>query len=203
MNNSYQKLLSQFVALKSVSTDPAFAPEIVKTVNWLKDIFTQTGLRPTLQITGLKSGYIADGYANIVPATAEARINFRVVASQNPKNVLAAFKKFVADHTPKYVKYEITSSGMHNPVKLDTPQPIFQTVAAILTQVYGQTPLLKYVGGAIPFISDVKDIFGVDTLSIPLGNEDCNMHGANENFRTDLVEKGLKFSQLFFSSAKI
>lgn len=167
------------------------------------DFYTQTGLRPTLQITGLKSGYIADGYANIVPATAEARINFRIVASQNPEGVLAAFKKFVANRTPEYVKYEIVSSGMHHPVKLDTSLPIFQTVSHILTQVYGQTPPLKCVGGAIPFIADVKNTLGIDTLSIPLGNEDCNMHGANENFRIELVEKGLKFSRLFFSSAKI
>ena len=163
------------------------------------DVYTQTGLRPTLQVTGLKSGYIDTGYANIVPATAEARINFRMVASQNPADILAAFKKYVADHTPAYVTFEIFSSGMHNPVKLDVSQPIFTTVSRLLSRVYGQTPLLKYVGGAIPFISDVKDIFGVDTLSIPLGNEDCNMHGANENFRIDLIEKGLRFSQLFFS----
>ena len=167
------------------------------------DVYTQTGLRPTLQVTGLKSGYIDTGYANIVPATAEARINFRMVASQKPANVLDAFKKYVASHTPPYVNFDIVFSGMHNPVKLDVSRPIFTTASRLLTKVYGQTPPLKYVGGAIPFISDVKDIFGVDTLSIPLGNEDCNMHGANENFRLDLVEKGLEFSRLFFSSVKI
>jgi acetylornithine deacetylase/succinyl-diaminopimelate desuccinylase-like protein len=37
------------------------------------DFFTQTGLRPTIQVTGIKSGYIDPGYANIVPANAEAR----------------------------------------------------------------------------------------------------------------------------------
>ena len=167
------------------------------------NVYTQTGLRPTLQITGLKSGYIDAGYANIVPATAEARINFRIVASQRPKDILALFKKFVAQHTPKYVKYEITSAGIHNPVKLNTSQPIFKSVADILTRVYGQKPLLKYVGGAIPFISDVKATFGTDTISVPFGNEDCNMHGANENFRLDLIKKGLAFSHHFFSSDKI
>ena len=32
-----------------------------------------------------------------------------------------------------------------------------------------------------------------------LGNDDCNMHGIDENFTVDLVKKGLKFSELFFS----
>ena len=167
------------------------------------DVYTQTGLRPTLQVTGLKSGYIDTGYANIVPATAEARINFRLVASQDPQKVLAAFKKFVKSKTPSYVKSDISSAGMHHPVKLDTSKPIFKSVQKILNRVYGRPPLLKYVGGAIPFISDVKNIFGIDAISISLGNEDCNMHGANENFRLDLVEKGLEVSRLFFSSDKI
>ena len=163
------------------------------------DFYTQTGLRPTLQVTGLKAGYINDGYANIVPASAEARINFRIVTSQNPQEVFKTFTQFVKNHTPSYVSYDITHSGEHSPVKLNTSQPIFKHIRKLLVQVYSHDPILKYVGGAIPFISDVKSMFGIDTISVPLGNEDCNMHGANENFRIDLIEKGLRFSQLFFS----
>ncbi len=32
-----------------------------------------------------------------------------------------------------------------------------------------------------------------------MANEDCNMHGANENFKISLIKKGLKFSKMFFS----
>jgi hypothetical protein len=36
-------------------------------------------------------------------------------------------------------------------------------------------------------------------MLLSLGNDDCNMHGIDENFTVDLVKKGLKFSELFFS----
>lgn len=39
--DEFKKLLTQFVAFKSVSTDPAFAMEITKTVNWLKQLFAK------------------------------------------------------------------------------------------------------------------------------------------------------------------
>ena len=57
------------------------------------DFFTQTGLRPT-KITGIKSGYISDGYANIIPANAEARLNFRLVKSQEAENIISKLREY-------------------------------------------------------------------------------------------------------------
>lgn len=160
------------------------------------DFFTQTGLRPTIQITGIKSGYIDSGYANIIPATAEARINFRIVTSQDPKKISKAFVAFVKRNTPKYVDYTITFNGLHKAIKVNTNNLYIKKAEKILESVYKKKVSRKNVGGAIPFVGDVKKILGVDTLLIPLCNEDCNMHGANENFDTNLVVKGLEFSNL-------
>lgn len=163
------------------------------------DFYTQTGLCPTIEVSGFKSGYIDSGFANIVPAIAEVRLNFRIVASQKPHEILALFEKYVSENTPEYVKYELSSRGLHNPVKLNTGSEIFVSTAKLLNDIYQKPVFYQNCGGAIPFISDVKEIFGVDTLSVALCNADCNMHGDNENFRIDLIEKGLKFSNTFFS----
>ena len=163
------------------------------------DFYTQTGLTPTIQVTGFKSGYIDSGFANIVPASAEVRLNFRIVSSQKPQEILSLFEKYVSEKTPKYIKYELSAHGLHNPVKLNTISKLFVSTANILEEIYTKPVFYQNCGGAIPFISDVKEVFGVDTLSVALANSDCNMHGANENFRIDLIEKGLRFSQLFFS----
>lgn len=164
-----------------------------------EDFYSQTGLRPTLQITGIKAGYIGNGYANIIPATAEARINFRLVASQNPNEVIKAFTNFVEKNIPDQVEYTITTNGIHNPIKIDIDSEISQQAQGALKKAYGEEPIIKFVGGAIPFVVDVKEVFGINSILVPLCNDDCNMHGANENFTLDLIEKGLKFSQLFFS----
>lgn len=164
------------------------------------NFFSQTGLRPTLQITGLESGYIGSGYANIVPARASARINFRVAPGQRAEALYQRFVEFVQRETPSYVRLTLSEPELSDPVKLEVTSPSFTRVRAILEEVYGSRPVVKYVGGSIPFIAQVKEIFGIDTMSVSLGNDDCNMHGADENFRVDLVEKGLSFSRLFFST---
>lgn len=161
------------------------------------DFFTQTGLVPTIQITGFKSGYIETGYSNIVPATAEVRLNFRLVASQKADKVAKSFKKFVAQNVPSYVDYELSFSGLHEPVKIDTNNKYVEVAENILKKVYKTRVNRRNVGGAIPFVGDVKDILKVDTLLIPLVNEDCNMHGVDENFDVTLVRKALEFSRKF------
>lgn len=162
------------------------------------DPYAQIGLRPTLQVTGIKTGYIGDGYSNIIPATAEARINIRLVGSQNPKKIYKAITSYIRKVLPSYVSVQFEETTMNDPVKLDISQPKFVEVRGLLKKAYKKEPLIKYVGGSIPIVADFKNTLGVDTLLVSLGNDDCNMHGVDENFRIDLIEKGLSFSRLFF-----
>ena len=163
------------------------------------DFYTQTGLKPTLQVTGIKTGYIDSGYANIVPFKAEARINVRLVSSQNPEQIAERIKVFIKKNTPSYVDLSISFTGPHSPVKVNLNNHYVEMAEKILTKVYKSKVNRKHVGGAVPFVGDIKSILGVDTLLIPLVNEDCNMHGTDENFDINLAKKALKFSREFLS----
>lgn len=166
------------------------------------DFFTQTGLRPSISVTGFKSGYVSEGYANIVPAKAEVRLNFRLVASQDPKKVIEVFKKYVEKVTPDYVKASVSVHGPHYPIKIDVGSPKVTQVRDMLLESHGKKALSRFVGGAIPAILEFKSVLGVDSILVPLCNDDCNMHGVEENFKIHLVEKGLDFSERFFSTTK-
>lgn len=163
------------------------------------DFLTQTGLRPTIQISGLKAGYIGDGFANIVPSTAEVRMNVRTAPTQDYKKAQVALIKFLDKNTPAYVRMTYQVVGGHQGISFPTNTLQAQEIKLLLEKSHGKKAIFKNVGGAIPVVADFKHIFGKDTVSVGLGNEDCNMHGINENFKIDLVKKGLKFSQLFFS----
>lgn len=162
------------------------------------DPYSQTGLYPTLQISGISSGYTGGGFANIVPAKAEARLNLRTVYGQDSATVTRIVQNHLEKNVPSYAKLEIEVEGLHEPVSLDIEGGDAQHAAGLLKKFYGTAPIPQYVGGAIPVVSDFQRIFKLDALMINLGNDDCNMHGADENFRLDLIEKGLKFSQAWF-----
>jgi acetylornithine deacetylase/succinyl-diaminopimelate desuccinylase-like protein len=153
-----------------------------------------------LTVTGFTSGYTGEGYNNIVPSTAEARINFRFVKSQKPQKILKAFKEFVKKNTPNYVDFEISETPSWEALKIDTKSEAAQDIKRVLEKSYGEKAVFRFVGGSIPVIGFFVKFLTSNVMSIPLVNEDCNMHGVNENFRIDLLKKALKFSRSFFSN---
>jgi acetylornithine deacetylase/succinyl-diaminopimelate desuccinylase-like protein len=161
------------------------------------DFHTQTGLFPTMQVSGVKTGYIEEGYCNIVPCEAEIRINVRLVASQKPAQIFDAIKKFIEKNIPDYVDHKIVHDGFSEPIKINIDSEIARKAKKILRDVYKREPIIKYVGGGIPIVTDFKKVLGIDSTLISFGNDDCHMHGVNENFKIDLIKKGLEFSRRF------
>lgn len=160
--------------------------------------YSQVGLRPTIEFTGFGSGYTGEGFQNIIPGKAEVRINFRFVAGQDIKRIYNNFLDRLSSLIPSYFEYIVEATKPYGPVVVNSDSVIAKNTLNLLSDSYGKYPIIKYVGGGIPIVLDFKDTLGKDTLLVSLGNEDCNMHGANENFKLDLIAKGLEFSKSFF-----
>lgn len=167
------------------------------------DYYTQQGLRPTLQITGLQSGYAGEGYANIVPNTATVKLNARLVCSQEPKVMAERIKKWLLRQVPSYAEGQVIIDEMAPPVKLQHPSEELNLMRQRLESIYGHRALLGNSGGGIPIVEQFQRILKVNPWLVDLANDDCNMHGVNENFDLDLIQKGLQFSCSFFANEVI
>lgn len=163
------------------------------------DFYTQTGLRPMLTVSGFHSGYTGEGYSNIVPCHATAKINFRFVKSQKPEEIAKVFKKFIRDIVPDYVEVEFSLGPGYRPVKLNLEHKNVLRIAELLERAYGDKTVFHYVGGGIPVVNSFIEELGIEPVGVPLANDDCRMHGVDENFSLSMVEKALQFSKMFFS----
>lgn len=163
------------------------------------DFYTQTGLMPAIEVSGIKAGYVGEGYRNSIPGSATAKINVRLVKSQEPAKLFNLFEQFVRESLPSYASYTLQFDHAHNAIKLDTNNKYLQKASKTLGAVYKQKPLLAYSGGAIPIVELFTNSLKIPTILANLANEDCNMHGPNENFDSEFVKKGLEFSRQFFS----
>lgn len=166
------------------------------------DFYSATGLRPTVQVTGMQTGYTGEGYRNGIPATATAKINFRLVLHQDPAGIASLFSEYVRKQLPAYATADIQVSDPYNGIKLTTDNTFAQKAYRELAKAYGKEPLYKYVGGGLPIVTYYHDILGVPTVLVPLANEDCRMHAANENYDIAYIEKALVFSKSFFACEK-
>jgi len=160
-----------------------------------ENFYLKTGLLPTIQVTGFKSGYTSEGFSNIIPAEAEVRLNVRIPYTLKAEDVKKSILKWIDGNADANMDLKIEVSGMHEPIRLNIKSAFTDKVIKCLQAAYGYKPLYKFVGGGVPFVGSIIEIYGKDALMIPLANDDGNMHGPNENFKIELITKSLEFSK--------
>ncbi|MCB9808935.1 M20/M25/M40 family metallo-hydrolase [Candidatus Nomurabacteria bacterium] len=162
------------------------------------DFFTQTGLRPALEISGINTGYTGIGFQNIVPDYADARINIRTVMGQKTAAVMKSVAQHIKKNTPPYVEAVVEIEGHGDAVGFPIDTPMALHVRKLLKKAYGKEVAFNHCGGSIPIFTDFKNTLKKNVLSVSMAGDDCNMHGVHENFRISLLNKALKFSRMFF-----
>lgn len=169
-----------------------------------QNFFSQTGLRPTIQVTGFESGYTGKGYRNSIPAEAIIKFNFRLVPDQDPDEVLTEFKKFVKSVLPKYVKHEFSvperTEGSVKPIRLSAQNKYIEQAKRIMKEIYQDDVYYDFNGATLPIVVDFKRILQTDIVMAALANDDCNMHAVDENFDLQSLQKALQFSSKFLST---
>ncbi len=166
------------------------------------DFHTQIGFMPNVDITGVSVGYTGEGYRNAIPGNAMAKINFRLTATQDPETLAKKFVEFVHTSMPSYADVQIDVSFPYRGIAISTDNPYVRRAEESFRIACHADPLRKYCGGGLPIVTHYNDHLGIPQVLAPLANEDCNMHGVNENFSLVSLEKALAFSEHFFSRSR-
>jgi acetylornithine deacetylase/succinyl-diaminopimelate desuccinylase-like protein len=149
--------------------------------------------RPTLEITGMWSGYTAEeGFLNIVPASAHCRLMCRLVADQDGTEIIQLIKKHIDANKPEGVTITYKDmSGFATPAaKFSSNTAAFKAAAVVLTQLYGKEPLLLGSGGTNAALSILNQQLGLPAYSFGFLQEDENFHSHNEFMRISDLHKG-------------
>ncbi|MCS1407024.1 MAG: Succinyl-diaminopimelate desuccinylase [Verrucomicrobia subdivision 3 bacterium] len=147
--------------------------------------------RPTLEINGLTSGYQGEGSKTIVPGQASVKVTCRLVPHQKPKHVLRVIKQHLQAKCPKSVKM-VFEPGHAGESYMTSPEgPQAGAALRALEQAFGRKPILMREGGAIPIVTEFKQILKVNTLLLGLGLPDDNVHSPNEKVSLTALQKGM------------
>ena len=157
------------------------------------------GLRQTIEISGLTSGYTGSGFKNIIPGKAEARLNVRTVHPQISERVIKEVEELIRKETPSFVKLLIESEAHGDPIFLDTGHEEIDSIKKLLSKIHKKDVIHQNVGGSIPVVADFKSVLGKPMALVPLSNEDCNMHGVDENFSEYHMGKALEFTKALWT----
>lgn len=162
------------------------------------DFYTSSAFLTSAEITTLTSGYQDLGYKNAIPGEAIAKINFRISPLKKTADVYESFIKFLEINVPSYAEYSIETTDLNEPINIDIDNTFTKSIMEKLEKNYGKEPFYVYCPAIVPVAGYFQDYLKVPVVSVGLGNEDCNMHGANENFDIELISKALAFSRSLF-----
>ncbi|WP_296698817.1 M20/M25/M40 family metallo-hydrolase [Algoriphagus sp.] len=160
---------------------------------------------PSLNIRGLESAWVGNEARTIVPATAIAEIDVRLVPESDPERLFSLIKNHIEsqgfhivreDPTdeermkyPKIVKmvYSISYQAFRTPMDSETGK----WLRSAMRRAFDKDPVqIRISGGSIP-ISPFVDALGIPAVTIPTVNSDNNQHSPNENIRLGNYREGI------------
>ena len=151
---------------------------------------------PSLNINGFSSGQIGARATNVIPPTATADVDLRLVVGidwqQQQQKVIDYIQSrgyFVVDQEPTqeilttHAKVaKVTRDGGYNAVRTPMDLPIAQEVIQAVKSARGDVVLLPTMGGSVP-LGAMERGAQTHTITVPIANYDDNQHAANENLR--------------------
>ncbi len=145
---------------------------------------------PTCTICGLTAGYQGPGSKTVLPATASAKVDFRLVPDQRPEEVLEQLRQHL--NAEGFADVKITYLGGGPPARTDPDDPFVQLVVRTAEPVYGRPQLIQPLsGGSGPNHAFIHTL-GVPVATAGIGHPDSQIHAPNEHIRLDLFEKGIQ-----------
>lgn len=148
--------------------------------------------RPTCDVNGLTSGYQGEGAKTVLPSKASAKVSFRLVPSQDPKKVLAAFRQAMQERCPKNVKIEFANHGASPAAVVPINTKGARIALEALKAGFGTEATFIRSGGSIPVVGTLKRELGIDTLLVGFGLPDDRVHSPNEKMDLDAFYGGIK-----------
>jgi acetylornithine deacetylase/succinyl-diaminopimelate desuccinylase-like protein len=145
-------------------------------------VFERTWARPTLEVHGIRGGFIGEGGKTVIPARAVAKISMRLVPDMDPDETFRLFREHVTQLTPRGLRSRVTLLSSAAPSVVNPDNPFIQTAADAMTEVFGAKTVYIRSGGSIPIVGSFTEHVGLPCVLMGFGLPDDNLHAPNEKF---------------------
>ncbi len=146
--------------------------------------------QPTCTISGILSGYTGQGSKTVLPGTAMAKLDMRLVANQDPHDIYRLLRKHLDDQGFDDIDTELLGPGFPARTRFDAP--IARVVAETFTELYGQDPAVYPTSAGSGPWHQICSQFGIDACTAGVGHGRSQAHAPNENIYVDDFILGIK-----------
>jgi acetylornithine deacetylase/succinyl-diaminopimelate desuccinylase-like protein len=165
------------------------------------NLYERTTIRPALTVNGMSGGHQGAGAKSIIPARALAKLSFRLVPDQDPKNVARLFREHIERITPPAVRSSIRVFSPIEPALVDRNHPAVRAAALAYKHGFGAAPVFLRSGGSIPVVNTFQQILRIPAVLMGFGLPDDHIHAPNEKFHLPNFFKAIATSIWYLSIA--
>ncbi|QQS31568.1 MAG: M20/M25/M40 family metallo-hydrolase [Acidobacteriota bacterium] len=163
--------------------------------------------QPSLNINGFKSGDVGSLARNVIPTTATAVLDLRLVKGNDVARQIEKLRRhiesqgfYVIDRDPtdaerlkhpfiaRFTQLEDGYNAQRTKMDLPISIAVINAVQAASVEPIVRMPSL---GGSLP-LSIISDTLGMPTITVPIANHDNNQHAENENIRIQNLWDGIE-----------
>ena len=139
---------------------------------------------PTFNLDGMISGYTGEGSKTVTPRKAMAKVDFRLVPDQDPKEIFKLFEKSVRESG---FKGEVIPMGLEYPVRTSPESPLARSMIDSAKKVYGKDPIVMINSpGTQPMALFTRNLGIREAVSaIGVGDQQSRAHAPNESVDID------------------
>jgi acetylornithine deacetylase/succinyl-diaminopimelate desuccinylase-like protein len=169
-------------------------------------------LLPSLNIRGLQSATVGESARNVIPTTAEASIDIRLVGGNDPEAMLDFVERHIRAQGYHIVREEPDhASRLRHPriarvvrrhgypaVRTSMDLPLIRKIVSAAETAAGEPVILvPTLGGSLPLYL-FTDLLAQPIVIVPIANHDDNQHAPDENLRLANLWYGVDlFAALF------
>jgi acetylornithine deacetylase/succinyl-diaminopimelate desuccinylase-like protein len=185
--------------------DLPFDPEQFKAMTGVGALCGEAGFsplermsgRPTADVNGIWGGFTGVGTKTIIPATAHAKVSFRLVADQRPARLEPLFERWVRDRVPGHVEVSVRAYGGVKPALTPLDHPGNRAAADAVARAFGKRPLFTREGGSGPERA-LSDALGAACVYLGVMLPSDRIHAPNERLLLANYYRGVRAAAYAF-----
>lgn len=146
---------------------------------------------PAITITGIDAPSVMNA-SNTLSPSVTVKVSARIAPGQNPNDAFDALQSHLETHAPFGAHLEITDVDRGSPFLVDTSGWAVEIVKTAMHEAWGSKPLETGIGGSIPFISDLVEVFpAAQILVTGVEDPESRAHSPNESLHLGVFKRAI------------
>ena len=144
----------------------------------------------TCTICGIESGYTLEGQKTVLPCTAKAKLDFRLVVDQDPDEIVQLLRKHLNKHGFSDIKIKVLTNT--KPAKTSVTTPFMDIVRKSAAMVYDKPIVIETTAAGTGPRSAISDWSNMPIVALGPSYAGSRNHSPNENIKLEDYREAIK-----------